>query len=69
MRRSDSLIWLPRTNEMVSGKLGAVQTPPLLLSEGRMSDDRGAALLVDALPRAKELLQSVAMVQTGFVMH
>jgi transposase len=28
----------------------------LLLSEGQMSDYKGAALLVDALPRAKELL-------------
>ncbi len=28
----------------------------LLLSEGQMSDYKGAALLVDAMPRAKELL-------------
>ncbi len=28
----------------------------MLLSEGQMSDHKGAALLIDALPRAKELL-------------
>ena len=28
----------------------------LLLSEGQMSDYKGAALMLDALPRAKELL-------------
>ena len=28
----------------------------LLLSEGQMSDYKGAALMIEALPRAKELL-------------
>lgn len=28
----------------------------MLLSEGQMSDERGAALMIDALPRAKALL-------------
>ena len=28
----------------------------MLLSEGQMSDYKGAALMLDALPRAKELL-------------
>ncbi|RXW52721.1 IS5/IS1182 family transposase, partial [Enterococcus faecium] len=28
----------------------------MLLSEGQMSDYKGAALMIDALPRAKQLL-------------
>jgi len=35
---------------------GAGKPVALLLSEGQRSDDKGAALLLDSLPRAKELL-------------
>ena len=37
----------------------------LLLSEGQMSDYKGAALMLDALPRAKELLGDKVMMPVG----
>jgi hypothetical protein len=35
------------------------------LSEGQMSDYKGAALMIDALPRAKTLLADRATMPTG----
>jgi len=40
----------------------------MLLSEGQMSDYKGAALMLDALPRAKAMLGDKGMTQTGSVM-
>lgn len=37
----------------------------ILLSEGQMSEYKGAALMFDALPRAKALLGGVATMPTG----
>jgi len=37
----------------------------MLLTEGQMSDFKGAALMLPALPKAKELLGDKAMMQTG----
>ena len=38
----------------------------MLLSDGQMSDYKGAALMLKALPRAKELLGDKDMTPTGF---
>ena len=37
----------------------------MLLSEGQMSDYKGAALMLDALPKAKALLGDRGMTPTG----
>jgi len=57
----------------LNSKLHAVcddQGRPLimLLSEGQMSDYKGAALMLDALPRAKAMFGDKAMTQTGSAM-
>jgi len=62
-----------RTKGGLNSKLHAVcddQGRPLimLLSEGQMSDYKGAALMLDALPRAKAMPVTRAMTQTGSAM-
>jgi transposase len=39
----------------------------MLLSEGQMSDYKGASRMIDAFPKAKTLLGDRATTQTGFV--
>jgi hypothetical protein len=41
----------------------------MLLNEGQMSHYKGAALMIDALPKAKRCLVTEAMMQTGFATH
>lgn len=41
----------------------------MLLSEGQMSDYKGAALMIDALPGARAVLGDRAMTPTGSGQH
>ena len=62
-----------RTKGGLNSKLHAVcdgQGRPLimLLSDGQMSDYKGAALTLDNLPKAKDMLADKGMTQTGSAM-